>query len=135
MNQKNSNIAIKTLAPVLMVKDVAATMKFYEAILDFKQVLTVPEKAPFVFGLVTNGAVELQFQEAKSFVKGIPTFKGKKIGGTLTLYMDVPNVALIYKRATKHCKIVKKLHKTFYGTKEFYMLDCNGYALGFAQKQ
>jgi len=135
MKQIKKHIAIKSLAPILMVKDVAATMRFYEEVLDFKQVVTVPEQSPFVFGLVNNGAVELQFQEAKSFTKDIAASKARKIGGTVALYMDVSDINLAYKRAAKRCKIVKKPHKTFYGTKEFYMLDCNGYIIGFAEKQ
>jgi len=135
MIQIKKRIAIKKLAPVLMVNDVAATIKFYEEVLDFKRTVTVPDKAPFVFGMVNNGSIEIQFQEAKSFVENVAATKGCEIGGTVALYMDTADVMTVYKRVVKQSKIVKKLHKTFYGTREFYMLDCNGYIIGFAEKQ
>lgn len=136
MNQVKRDVAIKKLAPVLMVEDVAAAIRFYEEILDFKRLATVPDTTPFVFGMVVNGNVEIMFQEPKSLAENIDVFKDREAGrGTVALYMDTTDIDALYERVAKRAKIVKELHKTFYGTREFYMLDCNGYVLGFAEKQ
>ena len=135
MNQVERRVAVNKLTPILMVEDVAAAVRFYEEVLDFKRTATVPEKEPFVFAVIENGGVEVMLQEPKSFVENIEFLKGKKAGGTVALYMDIVDIDALYERAAKKTKIVKELHETFYGTREFYMLDCSGYILGFAEKQ
>ena len=135
MNQVKKRTVIKKLAPVLMAEDVAAAVKFYEEALDFKRVVTVPDKAPFVFGMVENCGVEIQFVDPKSFADSSENFKDKKPGGTIALYMDTCDIDALYEKVAKWVKIFKDMHKTPYGTREFYILDCNGYILGFAEKQ
>lgn len=130
---KEKSPAATKLAPVLMVNDVAATVRFYEDVLGFKKTANVPENEPYVFAMVEAGGVEIQFQEKKS-MEEMPVFKGRTPGGSLVLYMDTPDVGALYERVKDHAAIAKAMHKTFYGTREFYMLDCNGYVLGFAEK-
>jgi len=47
------------LTPNLVVRDVAACMEFYRSVLGFQPAITVPDTAPYVFGSVTNGGVEI----------------------------------------------------------------------------
>jgi uncharacterized glyoxalase superfamily protein PhnB len=130
------NVKVNKLAPVLMVEDVAATIGFYEDALGFERVMTVPDEGPFVWGMAANGGVEIQFGAAKSFADDLgDAVKGRPMGGTLALYMDVDDVDALYKAVEGRVKIVKEIHETFYGTREFYMCDCNGYVLGFAGKK
>ena len=44
------------LTPNLIVRDVAASLKFYQSVLGLQPAITVPDAAPYVFGSVTNGA-------------------------------------------------------------------------------
>ena len=54
------------LTPNLLVRNVAASMDFYAKTLGFQRAITVPEQAPHVFGSVTNGAVEIFFNDQKA---------------------------------------------------------------------
>ncbi|MEK6544408.1 MAG: VOC family protein [Elusimicrobiota bacterium] len=135
MKQTAMGVEIKKLSPVLLATDVAVTIKFYEEVLNFKRTMTAPEKEPFAYGIVENGGVEVQFGDSASFAQTIKPPENGKPGGTFALYMDIANIDELYARAVKRAKIVKELHDTPYGTREFYMLDLNGYLLGFAEKR
>ena len=60
------------LTPNLVVRDVAASMEFYKAVLGFKPAITVPEQPPYVFGSVTSGAVEISSTTTKPSPQSIP---------------------------------------------------------------
>lgn len=125
---------MKNLRVNLMVDDVNATVAYYRDVFDAEVLATVPETGAFDFALVRMGSVELMFEAAKSLSEGIPSLKDKPLGGTFTLYIDVDDVVDLYKKVKANVETVKDLHDTFYGTKEFYMADCNGYLIAFAQK-
>ena len=63
----------------------------------------------------------------------IPQFNGMAIGGSLTLYIEVEDIKGLYATLADKTTIVKDMHTTFYGMREFYIRDCNGYILGFAE--
>ena len=70
-----------------------------------------------------------------SFIKELPELKGLKTGGTSTLYISVKDVKTLYEKLPKKVEIVKKIHKTFYGSDEFMIKDLNGYIIYFAEAQ
>jgi lactoylglutathione lyase len=80
------------LTPNLIVRDVAASLHFYQSVLGFRQGMTVPDSAPYVFASVTNGAIEIFFNDQKAVAEEDPELAGvqspAKIGGTLTLYLE-----------------------------------------------
>ena len=45
------------LTPNLFVRDVEASMKFYQSVLGFQRAMTVPDTAPYIFGAVKFGAI------------------------------------------------------------------------------
>jgi catechol 2,3-dioxygenase-like lactoylglutathione lyase family enzyme len=55
-------VQIKKLTPNLVVRDVQASLRFYCEVLGLETGFTVADQAPFVFGSVTNGLVEVFFQ-------------------------------------------------------------------------
>jgi hypothetical protein len=57
---------LKKLAPNLMVEDVRHTLTFYQDILNFRIVMTLPEIAPFDFAIVQRDGVELMFQSRQT---------------------------------------------------------------------
>jgi uncharacterized glyoxalase superfamily protein PhnB len=50
-------------------------------------------------------------------------------------YIDVENIEETYKQLEGRVEIAKTLETTWYGMREFYIRDCNGYILGFAERE
>jgi len=136
---------MKKLAPNLMVEDVNRTVEFYRDVLGFEFVMGVIEEIQEIvtswqkgrlldYAMMKCGDVEIMFQGKRSLSEALPVLRDKEIGGTLTLYMEIEGVQELYGRIKDKVTIVKDLHTTFYGMQEFYVLDCNGYILTFAER-
>ncbi|HET6989813.1 MAG TPA: VOC family protein [Bacteroidia bacterium] len=125
---------LKALTVNLMVENVQRSVDFYNRTFGFEVVTTVPGENELVFALVKRDEVSLMFQSMKSFAEAMPEYKNTKIGGSILLYIDVIKVHEIYEMARKSgVEIVVEMHKTFYGTNEFAIRDCDGYLVSFAQ--
>jgi len=123
----------KNLMPNLMVRDVGKTVDFYQNVLGFNVLNTVPEKEPFVFAMVNAGTIVLSFQEEKSIKEEYSQLNKFTEGGGLTLYIHVSDVHGLYEKVKGKATIAKEMHTTFYGSTDFAIEDCNGYILTFAQ--
>ena len=132
--------------PNLMVKDVKETVEFYENNLNFNLEMAVPETQDgilteipedknIVYALVKNGNVELQFQVEETLKKDITVFVDSTIGASVSFYMEVENLDAFYREIKGKVEVVKELSTTWYGMKEFYIYDNNGYVLGFAEQK
>jgi len=137
-------MALNKLTPNLMVEDVNHTVEFYQEVLGFEFVMGVIEDIQEIltayqqdrsldYAMMTCGNVEMMFQAKRSLAEALPMLRGREIGGTLTLYMELDSVSELYARIKDKVTIVKDLHTTFYGMQEFYIEDCNGYILTFAE--
>src|SRR5256885_1763564 len=51
----------KKITPNLIVKDVSASLAFYEEVLSLPRAIVVPDQPPFVFASVTAGGIEIFF--------------------------------------------------------------------------
>jgi predicted enzyme related to lactoylglutathione lyase len=95
----------KKLTPNLVVRNVEASMNFYKSVLGFQATITVPEQTPYVFGAVTNGAVEIFFNDQKAVAEDYPALAAKPVGGSLTLFIEVEGIeqilAAVQKSAAK----------------------------------
>lgn len=123
------------LTPNLVVRDVAASMEFYRSTLGFQPAITVPEQAPYVFGSVTNGNVEIFFNDQKAVAGEYPPLGTKPIGGALTLFIEVEGIdeALAAVQKSK-AKIVMPLKTQFYGMREFAFEDPEGWIITIAER-
>ena len=125
---------IKKLTPNLIVRDVAASLKFYHEVLGLETAMTVPEQAPFVFAGVTNGTVEIFFNDQKVVAAEYPKLAAT-IGASLTLYMEVDSLRAVLDRVEKAgAKISMPVTEQFYGMKEFAFEDQDGYTITIAEK-
>jgi uncharacterized glyoxalase superfamily protein PhnB len=102
-------MVFKDLMPNLMVKDVEKTVDFYKNVL-------------------------ISFQEEKSIKEEYPQLNKLPEGGAFTLYIHVSDVNELYESIKGKATIAKELHKTFYGSTDFAVEDCNGYILTFSQQ-
>jgi len=135
---------MKKLNPNLMVKDVKKTVEFYQKNLGFQLIMAVPETQDgilneipvdkkVVYALVKNGDVEIMFQAEKSFKEDVPVLKDAQIGASCTFYIELENVEDFYNSIKDKVDVVKEIFTTWYGMKEFYIRDNNGYILTIAE--
>ena len=125
------------LTPNLLVANVERSLAFYIDVLGFERGMTVPEQSPFVFAAVTSGAVEIFFNDAATAVKDYPSFSGKPIGATGTLYIELDGNGMIdafHDRIKSKVTVTMPLLTQFYGMREFAITDPDGYVITFAQR-
>jgi uncharacterized glyoxalase superfamily protein PhnB len=123
------------LTPNLFVHDVQASMKFYESVLGFQKAMTVPEQPPYVFGAVTNGNVEIFFNDLKAVAEENPQLGNSKIGGTLTLYIEVEGIEQVLQAVERSgAKVNMPLKTQFYGMREFGFIDPEGWMVTIAER-
>lgn len=137
---------LKKLTPNLMVQDVKKSVKFYTDVLGFTLDMAVAknsqeietkidESKEYVYAMVRRDEVFFMIMEKEIFSEDLPVLKGREIGASLSLYIDVDNIDEIYDSLKGKVEMSKDLHTTWYGMQEFYIKDCDGYILGFAQSK
>jgi uncharacterized glyoxalase superfamily protein PhnB len=124
----------KELTPNLMVKDVNKTVEYYKEILGFNVIQTVPETGSYVFAIMNSGKILFMFQEEESLKEEYPQLNKFPQGGGLTFYIHVTDVQALYDKIKDKVTMAKEMHKTFYGSTDFSIEDCNGYILTFSQE-
>jgi uncharacterized glyoxalase superfamily protein PhnB len=124
---------METLSPNLFVRDVRATLAFYQ-ILGFSLTMSVPGDAEgdIVWAMVTNGNVTFMFQTFASLGDGLPQVN-RTDGGSLLFYINVKRIREFFEKIKDQVQVLHGLQKTFYGATEFSILDNNNYVLTFAE--
>lgn len=74
-------------------------------------------------------------QAEESFKEDVGVLKDFQIGAPCTFYIEVENLEDFYKRVKDKVDVAKELFTTWYGMKEFYIRDNNGYILCFAEEK
>ena len=125
---------IKKLTPNLIVRDVVASLNFYREILGLEAAMSVPEQPPYVFAGVSNGIVEVFFNDQKVVASEYPQLAAK-ISASLTLYMEVDSLQDVLARVRNAgAKITMPVTEQFYGMREFAFEDPDGYTITIAEK-
>jgi lactoylglutathione lyase len=125
---------IKKLTPNLVVRNVEASLKFYREMLGLEKAMSVPDESPYVFAAVSNGTVEIFFNDQKTVAAEYPNLAAT-IGGSLTLYMEVDSLQDVLDRVQKAgTKISMPVTEQFYGMREFAFEDGDGYTITIAQR-
>jgi lactoylglutathione lyase len=123
------------LTPNLVVPNVEASLNFYRTVLGFQPGITVPDAAPYVFGSVTSGSVEIFFNDQKVVAEEYPALGAKPIGGSLTLFIEVEGIEDLFRKVQQHgVKITMPMKDQFYGMREFAMEDPDGWIITFAER-
>ena len=144
-----------TLIPNLMVNDVNETALFYQDILGFRLIVAVADfKAEMQEGNIVTAlaeglnldwvnmkmdpedpaSAEFMFQSRRSLENDLPTLKGANIAASQTLYMRTDNADAQYSRLKDKVEVIQEPITRFYGMREWYMKDLNGYILCFGQQ-
>jgi len=122
------------LTPNLVVRDVHATVQFYQSILGFQPAITVPDAPPYVFASGTSGNVEIFFNDQKAVAEDYPPLARDPLGGTMTLFLECEGSGEILRAVEKSgARIVMPLKTQFYGMREFAFLDPQGWTVTIAE--
>lgn len=125
---------MESLTVELLVDDFDKTIQWYQSTLDFKIVSISPDSTNPTFARLKKGSVEIMFYHRSEFALEIPTFEDIRIGGSMALYLVVDDIQSIWDIVQDKTKVIQPLHPTNYGSKEFTILDCNGYHLMFGER-
>jgi uncharacterized glyoxalase superfamily protein PhnB len=126
--------SFKKLTPNLVVANVERSLAFYVDTLGFARGMTVPEQSPFVFASVTNGSIEIFLNDAATAIKEYPSFAGKPIGATGTMFIEMEGIDAFHDAVVPKVKITMPIVTQFYGMREFAIEDPDGYVITFAER-
>ncbi len=137
---------MKKIAPNFAVQDIEKTVTFYRDVLGFKLEMAVSEdksgveqelseQKKYIYAMMTRGSVQVMFQRTDSIGEDVPPLKGMPIGASVSFYMEVEDINALYQEIKPKAEVVKELETAWYGMQEFYIKDCNGYILGFAERK
>jgi uncharacterized glyoxalase superfamily protein PhnB len=113
------------VVPMIHVSDVRATVDWYESI-GFTVTDTYDDGGEGLsFAILSFGSSEVMFSSG-----GQPSNQNRR---EVDLYVYVDNVDDLYRSLQDRVEIVKALHNTFYGMREFIIRDVNRFWLTFAQ--
>jgi predicted enzyme related to lactoylglutathione lyase len=126
---------MESISPNIFVHDMHATIDFYEQ-LGFRLEMTVPQpgEGPLIWAMMKADLVTFMFQTFESLGQELPEVS-RENGGSLLFYIHVKNIRSFFSRIESKVKVLKGLHKTFYGATEFAILDNNQYVLTFAEDE
>jgi len=131
-NEENRTMINKS-TPILHVKAVEPSVKFWNERFAFKTTIEVPEGNHVGFAAIDNGSVELMYQTYEG-MKGDPTSPLAKAAeqGPSFIFMEVPDINGVVK-ALEGAEIVQGIHDTPYGAKEVIAKEPGGHFVIFSQ--
>ncbi len=132
-----------SLTPNLAVDNIKDTVHFYTNTLGFTLKMAVTTEGQmhpslqdgneYMWANVVNGGAEIMFQTAKSFQDEFPFIDASRMHASGTFYIQVEGIDPLFTACTGKVNITSPLTTTFYGMKEFYIKDNNGYNLCFGE--
>ena len=134
---------MKRLTPNMAVENVEESVKFYTEVLGFQLAMAVSEDKShvgqeiiegksYIWANVMFGDVGFMFQRKDSFEADI--LPVESIGASASFYIEVEDIENLYNKIRENTEVIKELGTVWYGAKEFYIKDINGYILGFSQR-
>ena len=115
---------MRSVAPMIHVPDVAATVAWYEA-LGFELIDANDEGGEVDWAMVAWG------EDAVMFNAGGRPANGER--REVDLYVTVENVDALHQRLKDHVEVVQEPNDTFYGMREFIARDLNGFWVTIGQ--
>ena len=123
---------IKANCLELMVKEIEPTIQFYQIVLGFDLVeKEADETGKLYWALISLHDFKVSFKEEQRLKREYPFFQHKKVGGSVALVFEVKDLEGVHEKIKLKCETLNHPHLTPCGSKEFSMLDNNGYILTF----
>ena len=131
-NEENKKM-IDRSTPILHVKSVEPSLKFWTERFGFKVTIQVPEGDHIGFAALEKGSVELMLQTYQGMQSDSNNPLAKMVDrGPSFIFMEVPSINAVID-ALKGAEIVQGLHETFYGAKEVVAKEPGGHFVIFSQ--
>jgi uncharacterized glyoxalase superfamily protein PhnB len=126
----------KSMTTNLMVEGVDDSVAFYQDILGFSVVASVPsESGKLQFAILAKDGLTLMLQERGNLTEEYPILSTNEVRPSVTLYIAVDDFDGLYHGLKERHEILCDVHTTFYGAKEFAIEDNNGYVLTFTENR
>jgi len=122
---------INKSTPVLHVKTVEPSLRFWTERFGFKSTIQVPEGNHIGFVALEYGAVELMYQTYEGMQTDQNLAKAVEQGPSF-IFMEVPDINAVIK-SLDGAEVVQGLHETFYGAKEVVAKEPGGHFFIFSQ--
>jgi len=122
---------INKSTPILHVKTVEPSLKFWTERFGFNTTIQVPEGDHIGFAAIDNGTVELMYQTYEGMKGNGPLSQAAEQGPSF-IFMEVPDIYAIGK-ALQQTQIVQEIHGTPYGAKEIIAKEPGGHYVIFSQ--
>ncbi len=134
-----------TMIPNLMTENVNASIEFYCNHLGFtylngmlancEQVATeYSADTPLQWAMLNHNGAMLMLQERSSIGGDYPPFADMPVAASVSFYLEVEDLDKLLTRLGDEVKIIVPERTTFYGMREVWILDNNGYVVTLAQK-
>jgi len=118
--------------PILHVKSVEPSVKFWTERFGFKKTVEVPEGDHLGFVALENETIELMYQTYAGMQAAESPLANAASQGPSFLFMEVPDISSVA-NALNGAEIVQPIHETFYGSKEIAVKEPGGHFVIFAQ--
>jgi uncharacterized glyoxalase superfamily protein PhnB len=118
--------------PILHVKTVEPSLRFWLERFGFKTTIQVPEGDHIGFAAIESGPIELMYQTYEGMKDASsPLAKAADLGPSF-IFMEVPDIDAVIK-ALDGADVVQSLHDTPYGAKEVVAMEPGGHFVIFSQ--
>lgn len=132
-SEKERTYMVNKSTPILHVKAIEPSLKFWTERFGFKKTVEVPEGDHLGFVALENEAVEIMYQTYSGMQADPANPLAKAVEqGPSFLFMEVPDIKAT-ETALKGADIVQPIHDTFYGSKEIVVREPGGHFVIFAQ--
>ena len=131
--QKERTLMVNKSTPILHVKSVEPSLKFWTERFGFHKTIEVPEGDHLGFVALENDKVEIMYQTYSGMQTDPANPLAKAVEqGPSFLFMEVPDIKAA-EQALKGANIVQPIHDTFYGSKEIVVKEPGGHFVIFSQ--
>jgi uncharacterized glyoxalase superfamily protein PhnB len=131
--EKERKRMVNKSTPILHVRSVEPSLKFWTERFGFHKTIEVPESDHIGFVALENDAVEIMYQTYSGMQADPANPLAKAVEqGPSFLFMEVPDIKAA-EAVLKGAEIVQPIHETFYGSKEIVVKEPGGHFVIFAQ--
>ncbi len=131
--QKERATMVNKSTPILHVKSVEPSLKFWTERFGFHKTIEVPEGNHLGFVALENDKVEIMYQTYSGMKSDAANPLAAAVDqGPSFLFMEVPDIKAA-ESSLKGADIVQPIHDTFYGSKEIVVKEPGGHFVIFAQ--
>jgi len=134
-----------TLTPNLMSENVNQSVTFYRDRLGFRflagvlaeqdaMVEAFSADAPLQWAMLSRDSAQLMFQSRSSLAREYLPLNDVPLGASASIYIEVDNLDRLLAGLGEDVEMLLPDHTTFYGMREMWIRDNNGYILTLAQK-